>query len=116
MKAIPSPNNYTVPSTLEKKGTSIKSRLPDFSLKEVVKVTARFIQVPGPGAYSVPSSLKVEEKSIMDSKFSNPSSFKIHHSLDISRRKEPVVFIPGPGQCTLCIHLDDVQKYGIGNP
>jgi hypothetical protein len=52
----------------------------------------------------------------MDSKFSNPSSFRIHHSLDISRRKEPVVFIPGPGQCTVKAYIDDVQKYGIGNP
>lgn len=59
MKATPSPNNYTVPSTLEQKGTSIKSRLPDFSLKEVAKVRALVTQVPGPGAYSVPSSLKV---------------------------------------------------------
>ena len=70
----------------------MKSRLPDFSMKELNKV-------PGPGAYSIPSSLKVEDKSIMDSKFSNPSGLKIHHSLDISRRKEPVTFQPGPGQC-----------------
>jgi hypothetical protein len=57
------------------------------------------MQVPGPGAYSVPTTLKVEEKPIADSKFTNPSSIKIHNSLDISRRKEPVVFHPGPGQC-----------------
>jgi|JI9StandDraft_1071089.scaffolds.fasta_scaffold790068_1 hypothetical protein len=74
------------------------------------------IQVPGPGAYSVPSSMKVEDKSIMDSKFSNPGSIKIHHSLDISRRKEPVTFQPGPGQCKLFNYEDDLQKYGIGNP
>lgn len=49
----------------------------------------------------MPGTLKVEdEKSIVDSKFLNPSSIKIHNSLDISRRKEPVVFQPGPGQCS----------------
>ena len=37
-------------------------------------------------------------------------------SLDISRRSEPVTFIPGPGQCKIYINIDDVQKYGIGNP
>ncbi len=35
----------------------------------------------------------------MDSRFNNPSMVKISQSLDISRRKEPVTFIPGPGQC-----------------
>lgn len=72
--------------------------------------------MPGPGAYENPSSLKLEDKSIMDSKFSNPGSFKIHNSLDISRRKEPVTFQPGPGQCNKSNTVDDVQKYGIGNP
>jgi hypothetical protein len=35
----------------------------------------------------------------MDSKYLNPSSVKISQSLDISRRREPVTFHPGPGQC-----------------
>ena len=74
----------------------MKPRLPDFSLKEVSKV-------PGPGAYSVPTSLKTDEKNIMDSKFTTPGGLKIHNSLDISRRKEPVTYVPGPGQCILMI-------------
>ena len=53
INSSPSPLNYSIPSTLEKKGASLKPRLPDFSLKEVNKV-------PGPGAYSVPSSLKTD--------------------------------------------------------
>jgi len=36
----------------------------------------------------------------MDSKFTTPGGLKIHNSLDISRRKEPVTYQPGPGQCT----------------
>ena len=71
----------------------MKLKLADFSLKEVSKV-------PGPGAYSVPSSLKTEDKGIMDSRFESPGGLKIHHSLDISRRKEPVTYVPGPGQCS----------------
>lgn len=56
------------------------------------------------------------EKNVMDSKYSNPGMVKISRSLDISRRKEPVTYIPGPGQCTFILKADDVQKYGIGNP
>jgi hypothetical protein len=93
INSTPGPNTYAVPTTLEHRGASMKSRLPDFSLKEILKV-------PGPGAYTVPTSLKVEDKGIMDSRFTTPAGLKIHNSLDLSRRKEPVTFSPGPGQCT----------------
>ena len=54
--------------------------------------------MPGPGAYGIPSTL-VADKGTFDSKYTDPSSIRLHQSLDISRRKEPVVFQPGPGQC-----------------
>jgi hypothetical protein len=100
MNAIPGPSNYTVPSTLEKKVSIAQATTARLQSKGNTFGIFGVIQVPGPGAYSVPTTLKVEEKPIADSKFTNPSSIKIHNSLDISRRREPVTFQPGPGQCT----------------
>ena len=88
---MPGPNNYKHQSTLDNHSASLKPKLKDFTLDEPSKV-------PGPGAYSIPSTLKADKGSL-DSKFSNPSSLVLHQSLNLSRRKEPNVYQPGPGAC-----------------
>lgn len=81
-------------------GSILETQITRFYTQTHYRSKFLITKVPGPGAYSVPSTLKVEnEKDIMDSKYLNPSSVKISQSLDISRRREPVTFHPGPGQC-----------------
>ena len=49
----------------------------------------------------------------MDSRFNNPGGMKIHNSLEISRRKEPVTYVPGPGQCNTNLMQMTLRNMGL---
>ena len=50
-KSVPGPNSYTIPTTLEHKGASLKPRLADTSLKYLKDVSIQIII--GPWAWSI---------------------------------------------------------------